>query len=324
MDISLIERAKDSFQQGLTQEQILNVCERGLGQVPVKAIQELGAGLFNNTYIIETENERVILRVAPAKGADVFRNEEWLMRREYAIQPYLSPVAQYIPKTLFADFTHQLIERDYVFQSFIQGEVWEDIRETLPESENLSLWYQVGEIAKQICSVTSDTFGFPAPKPTFKQWSGFMVNFLEGMHQDLVQRGKDIPQIAAFVERVKACDGRMDAVTVPRLVHGDLWPRNILVKKDGEKYVVCGVLDSERAYWGDEVSEWIHYLAGVPQAYWDGYGELFEGRDLDARKLIYQGVYHVQCVMECVFRFNCFPEYDANRVGEIGEQLRTV
>jgi len=58
--------------------------------------------------------EDAILRVAPASTARLFWHQPYLMRREQAIQPFLAPIARLVPRTLMADFTHELVDRDYV------------------------------------------------------------------------------------------------------------------------------------------------------------------------------------------------------------------
>jgi len=61
-----------------------------------------------------------------------------------------------------------------------------------------------------------------------------------------------------------------DHCDTSRLLHGDLWVTNLLVKPDGE---VTGLLDFDRACWGDV--EWdlaIAEYCGVTQpAFWEGY-----------------------------------------------------
>ncbi len=43
------------------------------------------------------------------------------MRNEHASIPYLAGIAELIPRTLTADFTHQLIGREHLFQTHLDG-----------------------------------------------------------------------------------------------------------------------------------------------------------------------------------------------------------
>jgi hypothetical protein len=50
----------------------------------------------------------------------------------------------------------------------------------------------------------------------------------------------------------------LDEVTVPRLVHFDLWDGNILVAADdGARPRIGGIVDAERAFWGDPVADFV-------------------------------------------------------------------
>ena len=98
----------------LTTDQITRMCQRGFGNsIQIDSIQELGGGTFNTADLITFADEyKVILRVAPPQITDTAWEDAFLMRSEHAMQPYFAPVAALMPKTLLADFTHQLTDRD--------------------------------------------------------------------------------------------------------------------------------------------------------------------------------------------------------------------
>ncbi|HSX96021.1 MAG TPA: phosphotransferase, partial [Streptomyces sp.] len=52
----------------------------------------------------------------------------------------------------------------------------------------------------------------------------------------------------------RAAYDALDEVTVPRLVHFDLWQGNILVER-GQSPRVGGLIDGERMFWGDPVAD---------------------------------------------------------------------
>ncbi|MGI8311973.1 phosphotransferase [Saccharopolyspora hattusasensis] len=81
-------------------------------------------GQENNTYRVDLGGDRpVILRIAFEPGRQA-RSERELMRNEHASVPFLAPIAPIapmIPHTLAADFTHEIIGRDYLFQTMLDG-----------------------------------------------------------------------------------------------------------------------------------------------------------------------------------------------------------
>ena len=119
----------NSLQNKLTDNQINAICQRGFGSgVKLNSVQQLEGGTFNETYLIElTGKDKLVLRVAPSATADVYWDDVALMRREYHILPFFASIADMMPRVMMTDFTHQIIERDYMFQTFIEGERWSDI-----------------------------------------------------------------------------------------------------------------------------------------------------------------------------------------------------
>ncbi|MDT0263020.1 phosphotransferase family protein [Jatrophihabitans lederbergiae] len=127
MDLHSTERAADSFQQPVTAAEIRALCRRSLGaDVRVTAATEIGVGTYNSTYRLDLERldlEReapVVLRIAPtpARQSPAARDA---MRNEYAAAPFLAPLGLLVPRILAADFTHQLIDRDYMVQTLLAG-----------------------------------------------------------------------------------------------------------------------------------------------------------------------------------------------------------
>jgi hypothetical protein len=115
-----LERLPDGMPHSPTANQILAMSQRAFGpSVSVASARELSGGTFNTTFLITLNNQQVILRIAPSPTADLLWNEQWLMRREQQIQPFFAALAPLMPRTLMADFTRQLIDRDYIFQTFL-------------------------------------------------------------------------------------------------------------------------------------------------------------------------------------------------------------
>ena len=172
MDYAPIQREAGSFQKPLSAGQIAAMCRRAFGQaVEPRIVRELGTGMFNNTYVVKMAGHpRYILRVGPHRSSYVFSNETLLLRREYTIQPYLGAVAHVVPRTLYADFSGEVVDRDYVFQGYIEGELWDEVKEELSEDAQALLWRQLGEIARAIHRTQGTMFGLPYPKQERERW----------------------------------------------------------------------------------------------------------------------------------------------------------
>ncbi len=55
----------------------------------------------------------------------------------------------------------------------------------------------------------------------------------------------------------RAAYDALDEVTVPRLVHFDLWDGNILVDRSTPTPRIGGLIDGERMLWGDPVADFV-------------------------------------------------------------------
>lgn len=224
-----IERAADAFQQSVTPDQIDAMCRRAFGSsVHVVSAVELGNGMYNNTYRVEIgENSPVILRVAP-EPARQYRIERELMRNEHASVPFLAPIAPMIPRMLAADFTHEIIGRDYLFQTMLDGVPAQEGIGHYPRPQWAYFFRQMGEIARSIHAVQGEHFG-PVTGPWFDTWSDAVIAFLADLAADLDDAGldsADVRQVAAAAHEHEAV---LDEVTEPRLLHGDLWTVNVMI-----------------------------------------------------------------------------------------------
>lgn len=275
------------------------MCQWGFGSsLPIDSIDELTGGTFNTTYRITFANQtKTILRVAPRQTADTYWEEALLMRREHAIQPYFAPVAALMPKTLMVDFTHQLIDRDYMFQTFLEGERWDDLWEELTPEENKTLWEQFGNITKQIHDVRGESFGLPRPGFQFERWSQTVIDRLERTLQAAKELQQDVPDLAQTLEMVRAHPQQLDEIQTPRLLHGDLWLFNLLIDRGEDGPAIVGVLDADRAWWGDPMADWTMFILahaepeGGHAHFWRAYGMAEDTQGARFRKTVYDGMH---------------------------------
>lgn len=92
----------------------------GNGTRIVSAV-ELSDGKYNSTFRIDLGADGpAILRVAPEPGRQL-RIEPELMRNEYASLPYLAGIAPLLPRVLGVDFTHAVLGRDFMIESWLPG-----------------------------------------------------------------------------------------------------------------------------------------------------------------------------------------------------------
>lgn len=292
MEFRPIERIPDAFQQPVTAEKIQAMCRRAFGSgTDVVSAVELGNGMYNNTYRVDIgENRPVILRVAPEPGHQ-YRIERELMRNEHASVPFLAPIAPMIPRTLAADFTREIIGRDYLFQTMLDG---------IPGPEGIghyhrpqwtSFFRQMGEIAASIHAVRGEYFG-PVNRPGFDTWSGAVIAHFADLAADLDDAGLDSADVREVTAAARKHEAVLDEVTEPRLLHGDLWTVNVMMESGAAEPTISGVFDNDRTSWGDPESDWVIFMAAKKpgterDAFWETYGQRPSTAGAARRSLFY-------------------------------------
>ncbi|MBN9392015.1 MAG: aminoglycoside phosphotransferase family protein [Chloroflexi bacterium] len=297
MEFTTINRPVDTIQQPVALGEIIKLCQRAFGEeCRIKSVKELGGGLYNNTYHIQFENSLpVILRVSPPDSR-LGKSGRNLMRNEYATLPFFAPIAPLLPKIILADFTHQLIDRDYLFQSYIEGEQWSQIKDELKPDEKRALWRQLGTITRHIHNVKGEVFGNPFLGGVFPSWSATVSNWFTSLIDDLDSTGlatDDLREVLAIAQKRAAI---LDEITQSALLHGDLWLVNILVDRNLEEPKIVGIIDNDRASWGDPLADWTIFIlernANAEEGvFWETYGLPERTAQVQFRTLVYRGFY---------------------------------
>ncbi len=280
------------------------MCHRAFGEeIQIVSAKELSGGLYNNTYLIHILGRLpVVLRVSPPLNRQ-FGSEKNLMRNEYASFPFLASIAPLLPQILMADFTHQLIERDYLFETYMEGEQWAEVMDTFTPEEKRVLWRQLGSITKKIHAVQGDHFGNAMLNSSFTSWSLAVMDWLTRIIHDLEEVQLDATDVRTLLTIAEANQKLLDEITQPRLLHGDLWTVNVLVSRAEKEPKIVAILDSDRTSWGDPLADWTMFLlqrnAGTEvDAFWETYGQPAETPGAQLRMLIYQGRYIVGARLE--------------------------
>lgn len=299
MEFLSLPRASGDFQEPLTEEHIRNVTARAFGTgVRVESARELPGGEYNTLYRIELAgHEPMVLRVAPNPARWVPWHEEQLLRREHSIQPYFAPLGPLLPRTLFVDFTHEVIGRDYLFQTWMPGEQWRDIAQALSPEEEAPLWRELARAAKTIHAVEGSDFGEPYPGRRYPTWSACVLDSLKRTLRDIEHVSLAGSELSQILSLATAYTAALDEITRPHLLHGDLWTFNVLIARGEAGWHITAVLDYDRATWGDPLADWTFHLLprrATPEAqaiFWEEYGTPLESMSARVRALIYEGLH---------------------------------
>lgn len=293
MDFRPVTRARGAFQQSVTPEEIEAICHRAFGtNIKVTSATELGTGMYNTTYRVTVagQDRAVILRIAPEPERQ-FTSERALMRNEYASLPYLAALGPLLPRVLRADFTHEVLGRDYMVQSHLDGIPATEHLRTYPRSAWPVYYRQLGEITRRVHDVCGPSFG-PIAGPAYGRWSEAVAASLEDIATDLEGIGLDAADVRKVITAVHHHQAVLDEITEPRMLAGDLWLPNTQLDQQTPEPAITGVYDFDRTWWGDPAADWTIRMVTAKsderQAFWETYGPLDQSEDAVWRRKIYE------------------------------------
>lgn len=276
---------------------------RAFPEAKVLKIAEMNQGLFNAAYqVVLTDGTRTVLKIAPAPEVPVMRYEKGIMRAEVQAMALVRQKTDVpVPAVFFSDASRTLCDADYFFMEHLEGERYDLQKSALSASEKEELEASIGAYNRQINEISGARFGYPAqPEKQKASWNEAFLLLVDELLLDGEEHAVPLPLSYPAMRAVfREYGGCLHEVKQPRLVHWDLWDGNVLVK--GHK--VSGILDFERALWGDPLME--YYFSGRYDnaAFLKGYGENpAAGAEAERRRALYNLYLYLVMMIEYAFR----------------------
>ncbi|WP_381797511.1 phosphotransferase family protein [Streptomyces niveus] len=246
----------------LTASRLAAILEEGMPGAAraVAGYEALGGGTYNFLYRVRLDDGgRVILKLPPDAGTPRLTYEGELLVNEAEF--YRSVVGVPVPEVVH-------LALDWVLMTECPGEPWSGLANGLGDAEHERLRRELGSYVAQLHAVTGTRFGYPSGAvPTADTWREAFMAMLEAVLADAERFGVKLPVSGERVrELVRGAVPALDEVTVPALVHFDLWQGNILLTGEAGERRIGGVIDGERMFWGDPLAEFVSLnLFGEPE-----------------------------------------------------------
>ncbi len=272
-------------------------------------ITTMHGGLFNTSYKIQLKYGRtVVLRIAPPRDKPLLACEAGLLQREIHFTRALQKHHLPIPKILCTDFSRRFIDRNYIIAEFCEGHnAFYRLNQLTPRDQD-AVFGELGRYAKQIHAIKNPQgwFGAPAPLKPFRKWSEFVRWHALTLEKELQGHPHlALPKHIAVASILDQMTQTLDEIKTPRLVHGDLWLRNILIARKSGTYTITAILDWDRCIWGDPWFEWILHGLDLRPTFWKAYGPLKTNRrSHEKRKLLYKALGCLQAALEDSIHFH--------------------
>ena len=289
--------------------------------------KELTDGWANSAYMIVTSDGRnVILKVAPFKGTKMMRYEANLMRTEVeALRLFDNSGTLPVPKVLAHDNTCTLINAEYFIMERLSGVPYNKIKETLSQEEKDAIEFELGVYSRLINEVQGEKFGYFLQQESWNDsWAEAFQQMIRGVLADARDAGVELPAGDAVIELeiARHLDALRD-VDQPRFVHWDLWDGNVFV----EHGKITGLIDFERALWGDPLMEVYFGRFNRSEGFSRGYGLAVATQNQQRRRVMYDFYLDLILWIECTFRQyenNGHGDWARNNVGEGWERLLAI
>jgi aminoglycoside phosphotransferase (APT) family kinase protein len=271
------------------------LAEAGIPPAQVTDVTRLEGGTFNDvSRITLADGRRLILKVPPPPGVPVLAYERGILRAEVLFYELAAPNPR-LPAVIHAGFGHQDGGPDFLLMTELPGQPWPAVAGQISERDRQRLRRELGRIVAGLHAMTGTEFGYPA-QPLSASWRTAFGGMLDTIltEADLYDVTLPLPT-GEIRQRAAKHEGALDQVTTPVLVHFDLWDGNILVDLDGEAPRIGGLIDAERAFWGDPLADFVSLalLGDIhrDQAFLDGYREAGGPGRLDASSSVRLALY---------------------------------
>ncbi|MEV0174257.1 aminoglycoside phosphotransferase family protein [Streptomyces sp. NPDC050803] len=223
----------------------------GLPPERLARVRVLTGGTYNTVEELRlTDGSRYVLKVPPPPTVPGLRHERELLVSEAEFYRAAATVGVHAPRVV------AFAERELLMTA-CPGDPWDD---SFTDAEQEDLRTELGRQVARLHRVTGPGFGYPsgALGPLAPDWRTAVGGMLDAVLDDARHYGARLPRPADEVARtLRAAYPALDDVTVPRLVHFDLWPGNILVDRSTGTPRIGGLIDGERMFWGDPVAEFV-------------------------------------------------------------------
>jgi aminoglycoside phosphotransferase (APT) family kinase protein len=265
--------------------------------VQITDIVPLTDGWFNTAYAIQFANitPNAILRIAPPPGMRLLTYEADMMRKEVMVNEILQGMGDIpIPQVLGYNLERNLIDRDYMFVEKLKGVPYDRIQHEISDVDKAMIHRRLGEIVSRVYCHKGHSWGFVGGGlgSDAATWQEAFLAFINALLDDGESFEVDLPmpypKIRALFE---SHTHTLDEIHESVLVHWDLWMGNIFIAYQDGAPVIEGIIDWERAFWGDPESEPMIAASYFGPEFFAGLGQpLSQGTKAETRHCMY-GLY---------------------------------
>jgi len=287
--------------QKISEDQLKTIVSHAFNQ-SYEYAKELSDGWANMAYSILLDDGRtVVLKIAPSKDKLVMRCERNNMRTEVEVLMLVGQTERLpVPRIYTYDPSCSLIPSEYFFMEHIVGTPLKQIRSSLTPEELVGIELQLGIYSRWINSYQGTQFGYYHQENGWRDtWPEAFLMMIDDVLTDGKEAGVILPVSYSLIEsEISRNMHALNEVTEACLVDWDLWDGNIFIH-EGQ---ISGIIDFERAFWGEPLIEYYFGRFARTEAFEQGYGRT-DSTDLERRRrALYDLYFDLILVIECSYR----------------------
>lgn len=223
------------------------------GILDVLSVSELGKGEFSAVYAVDTPAGRYAIKIAPQGDSRLMSYERNMMAAElYWYRVIREQTHIRVPKIVCSDLSCSRLPAAWCIMERLEGEPLPNA--DLSKAERAETPARLARMLAKIHAISNDRFGYEqcAPYPTwYEAIRAFVLQTLEDCARKR-RRSRRGERLLRLIDRHRAV---LEPV-MPRMVNFDLWPSNIIVRRENGAVRFCWI-DPERSFWGDPVIDFV-------------------------------------------------------------------
>ncbi|MDO5521439.1 MAG: aminoglycoside phosphotransferase family protein [bacterium] len=307
-----------------TEEVIHKMTKRALGKsFEHFSCKELAGGLCNAVYLIEADNRKMVLKIAPEADVLMMRHERDVVKTEARMLKLFEEKLHIpAPRLIYFDMSCSVCDVPYFFMSFIEGTPLNNLTPWPEEAKVYEIKREVGKICKQICSIPGDYFGIPAiPETHVENNCDFILTLVKMLLRDALDKQIEVPgmkgeELLGLIESQREV---LNEVIHPCLIHTDTWNGNLMIKDNR----LMGLIDYAAMLYGDPLmTHDFHDFSKEPgKAFCEGFGKTSFTEKEQIRISIYKIWHRLGMIVERGYRNYIDPDLYSWVHGEYTNEL---
>jgi fructosamine-3-kinase len=257
----------------------------------------VSTGKFNTTVLGRCREHDIIIRIAPDPDKTFLFYERNMMAQEPEIHHIVRENTTLpVPEIYIYDSTRRYLDRDVLIEEAMPGTPVSEC--SLPADVRDRMEEQMGRFLRELhdrCQRQSYGYlGNHNPMPPHENWTSAFAEMWNRLIDDIVSVWVYTTHQGNRARQALTKNLHHFTRTVPAsLLHMDIWDQNILVDMKGN---VSGILDWDRALWGDPEIEFavLDYCGYNTKAFWRGYGTMPEQTPSARIRMTFYHLYEVQ------------------------------